>query len=151
MNLQPWEFSQRRMIRVVWSRSWCFGKSLNYRLARRKRWSWMLCSKMSSRRVCEESPSKGKSGTSKRAVHSSRHPSGGTINYMSSASSLTVWNFFLSMTIYKYDATREESTYQPCASTMPEMPESNGCILSSSDTDLILAEIKGLTNSSCSS
>ena len=74
-NPRSRELSKRRVIRVVWSWSWCFRESLNYRLTRRKRWSW-LCSKTSSRRVCKRSPFQGKSGRSESTVQSGRHEHG---------------------------------------------------------------------------
>ena len=73
INLHPREFSRRRVIRVVWPRSWCFRESLDYRLTRWKRWSWKLCSETSSRRVCNGSPFQSKSGRSKSTVQSGRH------------------------------------------------------------------------------
>ena len=73
INLRSREFSKRWVIRVVWSWSWCFRESLNYRLTGRKRWSWRLCSKTSSRRVCEGCPFQGKSGRSESTVQSGRH------------------------------------------------------------------------------
>ena len=70
INLRFRELSKRRVIRVVWSWSWCFRESLNYRLTRRRRWSWKLCSKTSSRQVCKGSPHQGKSGST---IQSGRH------------------------------------------------------------------------------
>jgi hypothetical protein len=115
----------------------------------------MLCSRMSSRRVCEESPSKGKSGTSKRAVHSSRHPSLISWGLICEFSRQPDRVKFLSCKeFFHHQKCRRAQCRHLCHPRREHVPTLRGykflrCLsqmAASSDTELILAEVKGLFN-----